>query len=113
MCCISAIRGNLLFTVGSNYAPEGSTGILSIFDITNPLHIRKIGETPTVGRVSWNLRVRENILYVVSDTCISTIDITDPKKPTVKGLYSPSGTNMVFDVLEIIDSLTPIDREVS
>jgi len=113
MCCVSAVKDNLLFTVGSDYAPGGSTGILSVFDIRNPLHMKKIGETVTVGRVSWNLRVRENNLYVVGDTCISTVDITDPEKPTVKGLYGPSGANMVFEVLEIIDFMTPVVRKVS
>lgn len=103
MCCNATINGNLLFSAGSNYAPEGSAGVLSIFDITNPLHIKGVGETPTIGRISWNLALVDDLAYVVSDSTISAIEISDPEKPAVRGLCGPSGANMVYDSIEVID----------
>ena len=104
MCCNAAIRENLLFSAGSDYAPEGSAGILSVFDITNPLHIRKIGETPTIGRTSWNLAVVDDFVYVVSDNTISAVEIANPERPTVRGLCGPSGASMVYESIEVIGS---------
>lgn len=103
MCCNSVVRGNLLYNAGSDYAPEGSAGVLSIFDITNPLHLRKIGETSTIGRISWNLALVDDVVYVVSDNIISAVEISDPEKPAVRGLCGPSGANMVYDSIEVID----------
>ena len=103
MCCNAAINGNLLFSVGSNFASEGSAGVLSIFDITNPLHLRKIGETLTIGRISWNLSLVDDVVYVVSDNVISAVEISDPEKAAVRGLCGPSGANMVYDSIEVID----------
>ena len=103
MCCNSVVRGNLLYNAGSDYAPEGSAGVLSILDITNPLHLRKIGETSTIGRISWNLALVDDVVYVVSDNIISAVEISDPEKPAVRGLCGPSGANMVYDSIEVID----------
>lgn len=103
MCCNSVVRRNLLYNAGSDYAPEGSAGVLSIFDITNPLHLRKIGETSTIGRISWNLALVDDVVYVVSDNIISAVEISDPEKPAVRGLCGPSGAEMVCDAIEVID----------
>jgi hypothetical protein len=103
MCCNSVVRGNLLYNAGSDYAPEGSAGVLSILDITNPLHLRKIGETSTIGRISWNLALVDDVVYVVSDNIISAVEISDPGKPAVRGLCGPSGAEMVYDAIEVID----------
>ncbi|MBN2253554.1 MAG: hypothetical protein JW701_07635, partial [Kosmotogaceae bacterium] len=103
MCCNSVVRRNLLYNAGSDYAPEGSAGVLSILDITNPLHIKGIGETPTIGRISWNLALVDDLAYVVSDSTISAVEISDPEKPAVRGLCGPSGANMVYDSIKVID----------
>ena len=53
--------------------------------------------------MSWILLLVDNLAYVVSDSTISAVEISDPEKPAVRGLCGPSGANMVYDSIEVID----------
>ncbi len=76
-------------TVQGSYAYVGVGPRLVVLDISDPLLIRKVGETDVLPTIVGDVAVDGNYAYVAAGTGgLFVVDVTDPGTPTIVGYYA-------------------------
>ncbi len=97
------LSGNLLYIAG---------GELSIVDISNPLHPRKIGQSKDA--FGGYIDVKDQYAYIQDGNNFSIVDVTEPAHPRLVGVCAARGSDFAISdshayVMNSFDGMTIID----
>ena len=85
------VDGNLLYVLCTKWGPAGS-GVLDVFDLTNPLSLTRLSSTP-VAQVSEtsceDLAILQPYAIVLAGPSLVVVDVSDPSQPEPLGAYDP------------------------
>lgn len=97
------LLNNLIYIPEIVYEPNKRLAGMRIVDFSNPVHVRTLSELLIPAGGATNVKVIENIAYLVCQGGFAIIDVARPDKPEILSLFR-SEQGKVMESIEIISS---------